>query len=374
MGNRRGRGEGGIYKTKEGTWRAQIQVDGERLGNTLRTRKQAVEWIRNIKNEFERGLSADGISLFYGKFLDEWLIVKKQSVAEQTWSYYSQIIRDYIKPNLGYLKIREITSRKIQKFYNDMVENGVGLRTIEKTHTIIHASLNAAIKYGMIPSNPEKGTEYPKPKKKEMKFMNKDEVLRFLRISRENRDRNYALFYLAIVTGMRQGELLGLMWKDIDLENGIISVKQNLKRMIGGGLVLSKPKTESSLRSIRIGSDSIEVLREQKNRIENEEQEIKGLWIDDGFVFPTKIGTAMDPSALVKKFKLSLKRAGLSEIRFHDLRHTSASLMLNNGVDIFVASKRLGHAKPSITLDVYGHLLSSAQNEVADKMESLLSI
>lgn len=139
-------------------------------------------------------------------------------------------------------------------------------------------------------------------------------------------------------------------------------------------MVLSKPKTESSLRSIRIGSESIEVLREQKNRIINEEQEIKGLWIDDGFVFPSTIGTAMDPSALVKKFKLSLKRAGLSGIRFHDLRHTSASLMLNNGVDIFVASKRLGHAKPSITLDVYGHLLSSAQNEVADKMDSLLSI
>lgn len=234
MVKRRGRGEGSISKTNEGTWRAQIQVDGERLGNTLRTRKEAVEWIREIKNEFERGLSVDGISLYYGKFLDEWLVVKKQSVAEQTWSYYNQIIRDYIKPNLGYLKIRELTSRKIQKFYNDMVEKGVGLRTIEKSHSIIHASLNAAVKYGMIPSNPDKETEPPKPKKKEMKFMNKNEVFRFLRISRENRDRNYVLFYIAIVTGMRQGELLGLMWKDVDLENGIISVKQNLKRMLEG--------------------------------------------------------------------------------------------------------------------------------------------
>ena len=374
MVKRRGRGEGTITKTKEGTWRAQIQVDGERLGNTLRTRKQAVEWIRGIKNEFERGLSIDGISLFYGKFLDEWLIVKKQSVAEQTWSYYGQIIKDYIKPNLGYLRIREITSRKIQKFYNDMVENGVGLRTIEKSHTRIHASLNAAVRYGMIPSNPDNGTEPPKPKKKEMKFLNKEEVHKFLKVAKENEDRNYVLYYLAIVTGMRQGELLGLKWKNVDLDEGIISVNQNLKRIPGGGLILDKPKTKTSIRSIKIGKESIKVMRNQNRKLEFEKKNNKELWKDDGFVFPSTIGTAMDPSALVKKFKLSLKRAGLQRIRFHDLRHTSASLMLNNGIDIFVASKRLGHAKPSITLDVYGHLLSSAQNEVADKIEKLLSI
>ena len=130
-------------------------------------------------------------------------------------------------------------------------------------------------------------------------------------------------------------------------------MKQSLKRMIGGGLVISKPKTKSSIRSIRIGNESIDVLIEQKKILEIEKMNNKDLWKDKDFVFPSTIGTAMDPSALVKKFKLSLKEAGLAGIRFHDLRHTSASLMLNNGIDIFVASKRLGHAKPSITLDVY---------------------
>lgn len=254
-----------------------------------------------------------------------------------------------------------------------MVSLGVGLRTIEKSHSIIHASLNAAVKYGMIPSNPDKRTEPPKSKKKEMKYMNKVEVHKFLRVAKENEDRNYALFYLAIVTGMRQGELLGLKWKNVDLENGIITVKQSLKRMIGGGLVISKPKTKSSIRSIRIGTESIDVLNGQMKNLEIEKMNNKDLWQYKDFVFPSTIGTAMDPSGLVKKFKLSLKEAGLSGIRFHDLRHTSASLMLNNGVDIFVASKRLGHAKPSITLDVYGHLLSSAQNDVAEKMEILIS-
>ncbi|MGB2962836.1 MAG: site-specific integrase [Anaerolineales bacterium] len=142
--------------------------------------------------------------------------------------------------------------------------------------------------------------------------------------------------------------------------------------MGGGGLVLGKPKTESSIRSIRIGIESIEVLKMQMEKIQKERVNKCKLWQDKDFVFPSTIGTAKDPSGLVKKFKLSLKEAGLSGIRFHDLRHTSASLMLNNGVDIFVASKRLGHAKPSITLDVYGHLLSTAQNDVAEKMEILI--
>jgi len=206
-----------------------------------------------------------------------------------------------------------------------------------------------------------------------MKYLNVEEVKKLLQVAEENNDRNYALFYIAIVTGMRQGELLGLKWKNVDLEKGVISVKNNLKRLPGGGLVLDKPKTESSIRSIRIGNRTVEVLKNQIERIKVEKGKASVVWQDRDFVFPSTIGTVMDPSSLVKKFKQSLKRAGLSDIRFHDLRHTAASLMLNNGVDILVASRRLGHAKPSITLDVYGHLLTSVQNEVADKMDGLIS-
>lgn len=156
------------------------------------------------------------------------------------------------------------------------------------------------------------------------------------------------------------------------MENGIITVKQSLKRMIGGGLVISKPKTKSSIRSIRIGIESIDVLNGQMKNLEIKKMNNKDLWQDKDFVFPSTIGSAMDPSGLVKKFKLSLKEAGLSGIRFHDLRHTSAALMLNNGVDVLVAQRRLGHAKPSITLDVYGHLLVCTQEKVANRLDDLI--
>ncbi len=149
----------------------------------------------------------------------------------------------------------------------------------------------------------------------------------------------------------------------------------NLKRLPSGrGLILGKPKTKSSIRSIKIGNESIEVLKRQKDRNNKERELAIRFWKENDLVFPSTIGTANDPSNVLKKFRQLLKKAGLPKIRFHDLRHTAAALMLNNSVDVIVASKRLGHAKPSITMDVYGHLLSSVQNEVADKIEMFIFI
>lgn len=376
MGRNRVKGEGSIYQRPNGRWRAQIYIAGERIGYSAKTRTEALDWLLKIRNEVKNGLNIEGSKISYCDFLDDWLETKKPQVAEQTWSYYSQIVRDYIKPKLGMYKLRELSTRRIQGFYNHLVEQGIGLRTIEKNHSIIHASLNYALKYGLIVSNPDTFTDPPKPKKKEMRYLNIEEVKKLVQVAKEGNDRNFALYYLAIVTGMRQGELLGLQWKNVDLERGIIKVNQNLKRLPNGKLVFGKPKTKTSIRSITIGEDTIEVLKKQKGRITNEREDIKvkHLWKEMDMVFPSTIGTPIDPTNILKKFRQLLKKAGLPRLRFHDLRHTSASLMLNNGVDVLVASRRLGHAKPSITLDVYGHLLSSAQDEVADKMDSILSI
>jgi len=204
--------------------------------------------------------------------------------------------------------------------------------------------------------------------------LNIEEVKKLLQVGEEKNDKNYALYYLAIVTGMRQGELLGLQWRNLDLEKGIIKVVQNLKRLPNGKLVFGKPKTKTSIRSLTVGEDTIDVLKEQKVRITSEREDIKvkNLWKEMDMVFPSTIGTPIDPTNLLKKFRKLLKKAGLPRLRFHDLRHTSASLMLNNGVDVLVASRRLGHSKPSITLDVYGHLLNSVQDKVASKMDELV--
>lgn len=222
----------------------------------------------------------------------------------------------------------------------------------------------------MIPYNPDDATNPPKLKPKPMKFLTQAQTQKLLKISKENNDRYYPLYYCAVVTGMREGELLALKWENLDLEKGTLNVKFNLKRIPGGGLKIGKPKTESSIRTIKLGKSTVEVLRSQKRKLEEEKE--KEYWQDEGFVFPSSIGTAVDPSNLIKQFRKLLKEAGLPRIRFHDLHHTAASLMLNNGVDVLVASQRLGHAQPSITLDVYGHLMPSMQNEAAKILDSLV--
>jgi len=158
------------------------------------------------------------------------------------------------------------------------------------------------------------------------------------------------------------------------LEKRIINFTQNLRRLPNGKLVFGKPKTKTSIRSIVIGDESIGVLNEQKEKIisEREDSRVKHLWREMDMVFPSTLGTPMDPSNVLKRFRQVLKKAGLPKIRFHDLRHTSAALMLNNGVDVLVAQRRSGHSKPSTTLDVYGHLLHSSGNEVGEKIETML--
>ncbi len=374
MKKRRGNNEGSLYQRTNGKWRAQITLEGHRLSFTGETRKDAQDWLQKTRHQISRGLTLEGAKITYAEFLEEWLATKVHHVTAQTHSYYNQIIRDYIRPTLGDIRLIELNSRHIQRFYNKKVSEGVGLRTVQKAHTIIHASLNSARKFGLIPFNPDDATNPPKPKPRAMKFLNQEQVRLFLDTAKENDDRYYALYYLALVTGMRQGELLALKWDNIDLEKGILNVKFNLKRLPhGGGLVLDKPKTKTSIRSIKLGQDTVDVLNSQKKRTAKEREVKPEKWQEEGFVFPSTIGTAIDPSNMLRYFRTSLKAANLPKIRFHDLRHTAASLMLNNGVDVLVASQRLGHAQPSITLDVYGHLMPSMQNEAANLLDTLIT-
>lgn len=364
--------EGTIFQKPNGKWRAQIVLNGGRLSKTANTRSEAQEWLRATRNQIDSGLTLRGAKTTYGEFLTEWLVTAKQRLTVGTHYSYSQLTAKYILPVLGKIKLRDLNPSSIQRFYNQKVTEGVGLRTVQKAHTVIHASLNGALKMGLIGRNPDDATQPPKPTHKEMRFLNQAEVKNLLQTAKRVEERNYALYFLAIVTGMRQGELLGLKWENVDLEKGILNVKFSLTRLPGGTLKIQKPKTKSSERAIKLGKESISVLVEQSKRQRREKEKSNGYWQETGHVFTSTVGTAIDPTNLTRQFSHLLKEAGLGKVRFHDLRHTAASLMLNNGVDVLVASRRLGHAKPSITLDVYGHLIPSVQAEAADVMDRLV--
>ena len=373
MAKRRDNQEGTFYQRKNGTWRVQVTINGQRLSHTGKTKGECKLWIRDILNTIEDGLTLNRAQLKFEKFLSNWLVSCKASLRSKTMTQYHQIVRDYIIPDLGKIKLIELRPHHIQALYDAKVAEGVGLRTVQLTHSIIHTSLNHAVKLGLIGRNPDNATKPPKPSIKEIKVLDETEVQRLIITAKANDDRYQALYQLAITTGMRQSELLGLKWGDLDFDRKTINVQRQLIRVPGVGFDFGPPKTKSGIRTVAIGSAIANTLQDHRERQYFEMQCASDRWQGSDLMFTTRVGTPVHWRNFYRSYKKLLVDAGLPDIRFHDLRHTAASLMLNHGVPLLIVSKRLGHARPSITLDIYGHLLPSMQEHAAAVMDEIIT-
>ena len=309
--------------------------------------------------------------LSLGEFCIRWLISKKSSLKNNTWSQYDHTLKNFILPILGNVKIRDLRPDHIQSLYDDLLANGIGIYTVLKIHDILHSALSHASDTKLIQHNPANSIILPKEPESEMKILDESQVSQMLITAQGNRLE--ALYYLALTTGMRQSEILGLKWIDIDWQNQTLRIERQLVRPKGSEVIFAPPKTKFGKRTVKIGEKSISILRNHDIR-QNQERIISGdRWIDKGLLFTTRIGTPIHARNLIRYFKKLLNEAGLPEIRFHDLRHTAASIMLNNGIPVIVVSRRLGHSKPSITLDVYGHLIPSMDEYAAQRMDELVT-
>ncbi len=371
MAKKRGHNEGSIYQRKDGTWRAQVTINGKRVSHNAKTKKECREWIRQTLNSIDSGLIFKGAQETFEEFLSGWLISKKSALRPGTWERYSQIVRDYIAPPLGAIRLKDLRPDHIQKLYDTKLKIGVGARTVQLMHAVIHCSLGHAVKLGLIGKNPASVTMPPTYQPEEMKIYDDSQVNRMLVTAIG--DRYEALYHLAVSTGMRQSELLGLYWSDVDWSRKTITVNRQLLRKSGGGFQFAPPKTKAGKRKIALGSKSTQKLREHLDRQHQERLTAGTQWQNNDLVFTSAAGTPIHQRNLHRYFKQLIKRAGLPEIRFHDLRHTAASLMLNHGIPLILVSRRLGHSKPSITLDIYGHLIPGMQADAAEKIDDLIS-
>jgi integrase len=374
MVKKRGNNEGSIHKRKNGTWRVQVSIDGKRLSRTFKTHKECVTWMKKTHNRIDGGLTYETAHLSIEEFMNRWLVSSESSLRPKTWHQYKQITRDYILPELGQIKLANLRPDIIQATYDKHLVSGVGVRTVQYIHSVLRSCLYRAVKLGILQRNPIIGTSPPKAKYKEMKVLDEEEAQLLLITSRAKEDRYSALYQLALTTGMRQGELLGLKWKDINWDRKTITVQRQLARIPGGKLEFVQPKTRSSVRTISLGEMTIAILKEHQKQQFHESNQKGTCWKDFDLLFPASTGTPTNPSNLYyRSFKPLLKDAELPTIRFHDLRHTAASLMLSHGVSVLAVSKRLGHAQPSITLDVYGHLIPGVQEKVASIMDEIIT-
>jgi len=371
MAKRRTNQEGSIWKDRK-KWRAAVTIDGQRLTCNFDTKTECVAWIKKTQTQVERGMTYSKANVTLGDFIPKWLEFHKTTVAPNTAVQYKQQTDNYILPELGKIKLRDLSLNIIEAHYMALQKSGLGASSVRYVHAILRKCLNDAVRRGYIGYNPTQGAILPRVDDKEMVFLDEDEILRFL-ITIQESSYN-ALYTLAIKTGMRKGELLALKWTDLNWQHSTLRVQRQVQRIKGEGLVFRPPKTRAGRRTVQLGQKTLETLRQQYQESKRQANLAGENWKEHGLIFPSVVGTPLDGENVTKDFKTQLEKAGVKKIRFHDLRHTAASLLLNNGVPVIVVSKMLGHAKTSTTLNIYGHLMPTMQEQAAQVMDEIVTL
>ena len=360
---RRSPGEGSIYQRKDGLWVAQYKVETPSGKKTKylygKVRKEVATKLAKAIAERDSGMVYDAGKLTVAQYLDKWIGAIQDTLRVRTIERYEQMVRLHLKPTIGYLKLDKLNALQMQDMYRAKLDSGLSARTVEYIHITLHKALREAVKWSLIPHNVAEAVTPPRPVTKEIEPLDKSQIKVLLNTARE--DRLYALYALAVTTGMRNGELLALKWSDIDFKAGTLRVN----RTIYNGVV-NAPKTASGRRTIRLSQMAIRALKE--HRIKNANHRISE------WVFSTNNGTPMSARNIHSRtWKPLLQRAGLpSTTRMHDLRHSCITLLLAQGVPVKVVSEMAGHSDVSITLSVYQHVLPDMQGACADGMDDAL--
>jgi integrase len=271
--------------------------------------------------------------------------------------------------HIGKRQLAKVTSLDLQQLYSDLQEAGLSARSVHHTHQVLHRAFVQAVRWDLIPRNPCDGVTPPRPNCSEMHVLTREQVNALLAATTGPQLR--ALYTLAVTTGMRAGELYGLRWGNVDLSAGRLRVRRALQRQRGNGLVFVTPKTVRSRRTIMLSKWAVSVLREHRTRQLEQRLSAGPLWHDQDLVFCGTAGKPLDPSTETGQFSDTLKRAGLPHVRFHDLRHTAATLLLAQGTHPKVVSEMLGHGTIALTLDTYSHLVPALHEQAAATMDAL---
>ena len=381
MAKRRANGEGSIRKRADGRWEGRYVAGHDANGKAIRKNvlgKSQAEVREKLQRAIieTRGLDVARSDEFTVEtWAKTWFeIYAKPNIRPSTADYYKRFIDSYIVPQLGDIKLSKLTSRQIQKMYNEVKANGrskgpkkekepgLSSSTVRGVHMMFHNCLDRAVKEKLIPSNPSEDCIIPKLQKKEMKILLPEHVGSYLKAA-EERDV-LPLFFLELTTGLRKGEIVALLWKDLDLKNKTLTVsKQAVWNRDEKRLEITRPKTETSIRRISVPQETIDLLVKEHAKHPS-----------NPYMFPSPLtGEMYHPDSIVNIHKKILKDAGLEHIRFHDLRHTFATFALQNGVDVKTVSSMLGHFSAGFTLNTYAHATNWMQEEAAEKMGAFVS-
>jgi integrase len=354
---RRSNQEGTIYEDANGVWWAQLPPDaqGKRPRRSAKTRKEAAEKYREMERQRAQQIDMTSNRQTLATFLHTWLDeVAAKKVKAKTIESYREVIRLYILPHLGTMRLDKLGAVHIQRWLNALCSQ-VSTTTARNAYTRLRTALETARRWRLVAENVAALVDPPIPNHRPAVTLTPEQGKAFLATVADH--RLFALFLLALRTGMREGELLGLLWADCDLAAGEIRITGQMQK-IGGKLVRTTTKTKKSKRTIYLDDDLIAALTaHQRNQLEEKRLRRRPgyEWHEHGLVFASEVGTPYFARNLLGKFKKQLQKAGLPDMRFHDLRHTAGSLMLAEGANIIEVSEVLGHSSPAITAAIYAH-------------------
>jgi len=379
--SRRESGSGSIRQRDNGTWEARYTVGydpetGKQIRRSIygKSQKEVSTKLRQITNEIDTGTYTAPCDIKFGSWLDTWLAEYLVGRSPLTVSAYEGNCRNYIKPALGNVRLDAITPVMVQKLINSLSAQNLSAKTVKNVHGVIHRAFEQAIRIGYLRNNPASVCNLPKVVKPHVKPLSDSQITAFIHKLYETEHPFIILYLVTLFTGMRQGEVLGLSWDDVDFERGTISIHQQLRKLKGqgNGYELARPKDGDS-RLIKPAAAVMDLLRQQQQRQYDMMKIADCAWHNpDNLVFTNEMGGHLVHVTVYKAYKSIMKEIGIPNTRFHDLRHTFAVVSLENGDDVKTVQENLGHATASFTLDVYGHVNDRMRKESAERMDSFI--
>jgi integrase len=366
---RRGRGEGGVFQRADGLWVGTLSLgynaEGKRLRKTVygSTKKEAQDALRELQNDAAAGVDLTVEKLTLGEWLTRWLAMVKPAVEPNTYRFYERQARLHVIPHLGQAQLAKLAAVHVQGLYATLATAGVSSSMQRKAGLTLTIALNEAVRLGLVPGNAAQKVRKPKGAKSEVEVFDPEQVGRFLQSARES--RHYAFYMTALDSGARPGELLALMWENVDFEGGFLSVTKSLEE-INGHVRVKDTKTAKGRRRIDLSADTLAVLAEHR----------KVALAAGRMAAPVSHnlegGYLLQCNLIRRSFKPILAKAGLPSVGLYTLRHTCATLLLLADVPAKVVSERLGHSSIGITLDTYSHVLPTMQKRAASVLGAIL--
>ena len=368
---RRGHGEGSIYQRKDGRWTASLTLeDGKRKSFYGKSYKEVEEKLRVARNEQKQGTLATGPQQTLKSYL--WYCledVHKHRIRIGTYEEYRTILNKHLLPTLGHIQLQKLTTQQVQSLIAKKSQEGLSAGRVRHIHAVLHKALDHAVRIKLVHHNVCDMVELPHEKQREIQLLAPEQAQQLLKKVREHRLEG--LLTLALATGMRKGEMLSLRWQDIDLYKGSLHIHRTVSYVAGRGFVEGEPKTARSRRTIALPDFVVEALKRHRTLQLETRLQAGPAWVDNNLVFCNPHGEFIHPMTLFRHFTKLLREVGLPHMRFHDLRHSAATILLSMGVPMKVVQELLGHSNFGTTANIYSHVLPGMQKEAMDKMNDL---